>query len=270
MLALLSRSFSALLAAVAVLSRRMGDGTLLPGGCRGAERDFYALVVACVHRSTGRPAPPAAALLASSAFVGAEAAMVAAERALAMLHVRRWPARERRPLERFALAVMDAIPATAGLGGYSPGGELHLVAFVEQNMVDASSASVGYLDDGFREELLAKWASPAVAGALRDRGSLRDGVMVGELAGAELDVPVQADVAARGFRRCGLWSPACGLQPACGRLETTVRHFRLCGGCDSVAYCCDAHHGLHWDEGHRRECGALRRAGAKPPSTADA
>ena len=109
--------------------------------------------------------------------------------------------------------------------------------------------------------MVAKWASPAVADVLRARGSLRIGVAVVQQVGDNQEARMRADVAARGFRHCGL--------PSCGRRETTVRHFKLCGGCDAVAYCCDEHHDSHWKEGHRRECGALPRAGAKPPSTAD-
>ena len=99
-----------------------------------------------------------------------------------------------------------------------------------------------------------------MADVLHSRGSLQGVAGLKQTTSAD-EARHLKDVAARGFRRCGLSS--------CGKREATVCHFKLCNGCDAVAYCCDEHHDVHWREGHRRECGALRRAGAKPPSTAD-
>ena len=64
-----------------------------------------------------------------------------------------------------------------------------------------------------------------------------------------------ADLAAHGLLLCALLS--------CGKKELTVREFKVCSACKAVAYCCAEHGALHWTAAHKRECKALKAAGAK-------
>ena len=45
--------------------------------------------------------------------------------------------------------------------------------------------------------------------------------------------------------------------------------FKQCSACEAVVYCSAEHAALHWTQAHKKECAALKAAGAKPRSTAD-
>ena len=82
---------------------------------------------------------------------------------------------------------------------------------------------------------------------LRARGSLQGGVAARQAAMAEFDAREAADLAKKGLRRCAL--------PSCGKQETTVLQFRICGHCQrGVHYCCPEHAKQHWPV-HKREGG---------------
>jgi hypothetical protein len=125
----------------------------------------------------------------------------------------------------------------------------------------AQLSNLHALEPGFRDTLLTKWNSPAVGGVLRARGSLADAVTMIQKAGDSLTARQQADAEAHGFRACALAS--------CARREATVKHFKLCSGCEAVAYCCDEHAVEDWRAGHRKACKALKAAGARPQASAE-
>ena len=258
--ALLQRAWTTLLPAVAVLQRRLDAATLLPGSVREEERAFDTYMQAAGERARAVPQAQltdAATRHRRSVAVGC-ATLNPSFVGLNLLFTRPWPpwpAAERGALQPFVLAALDTVPATADVG-FRRGNELQLVSFFEQDLGERLC-----VDPAFHAAVMAKWTKPAVADVLRGRGSLQRGVSFIQEDDNVIEALKRADVAARGYRACGL--------PSCGKREVTVRHFKLCGGCDAVAYCCDEHHDAHWTEGHRRECRHLRAAGARPPSTAD-
>lgn len=247
--------------ALAVLVRRLASRTLLPGCCREEEETLFMHLQWAIWRAEGHsePLPGSAAVQAASATtVGYSAALGAVWVSLCLMRrCSGWPEPQLALAQVFVRSVLDAVPQTAGLpAGFAPGAELKLVAYF-----DRETGSPGGMDPAFFAAVWRAWRGEGVARVLRGRGSLLVGPPVIDAYDAAAAARRAADVAKRGLRRCGL--------PACGRQELTVRHFQLCGGCSAVAYCSDAHHAAHWKEGHRRECGALKAAGAKPPSTAD-
>ena len=76
-----------------------------------------------------------------------------------------------------------------------------------------------------------------------------------------LDKRVAADRIKHGLRWCAL--------PSCAKQETYVFDFKQCSACKAVVYCSAEHAALHWTRSNRKECAALKAAGAKPRSTAD-
>ena len=75
--------------------------------------------------------------------------------------------------------------------------------------------------------------------------------------GASLDAG-EAEAAARGLRTGSLAS--------CGSKEAHVSHFKLCGACHAVAYCCREHQLADWPA-HKAACKAARKAAAAAPSS---
>lgn len=128
----------------------------------------------------------------------------------------------------------------------SPDAHLSQVQFV--GVVAQLMASEESLDSSFRTALLEKWASPGVVGALREHGTLDGDKFVSDVGAATAALE-------RGRSPCAL--------PSCGAREAAARAFRVCSGCEKVAYCCAEHAAAHWKDGHKRECKELRAGGAK-------
>ena len=118
------------------------------------------------------------------------------------------------------------------------------------------------LEPPFRAALNRSFNLTAVQASLRGRGSLRghsESELI-EIRGFFI-AKKQADVAKHGLRWCAL--------PACAKQEVGVFDFKACSACKAVVYCSAEHGALHWAKGHKKECAALKVAGAKPRSTVD-
>ena len=118
------------------------------------------------------------------------------------------------------------------------------------------------LEQPFKAELTREWDRPVIQNALQARGVLKDlGGAIGARTSEKIMKNFAADLAKHGFRWCAL--------PSCAKQEIYVFDFKACSACKAVVYCSSEHGALHWTRGHRKECAALKAAGAKPRSTAD-
>lgn len=126
-----------------------------------------------------------------------------------------------RRAQAFVRLALDAIPRTAGQAA-SPTPEAELVGSVWVEL-----SKLGRRDPAFRAALVERWARPDIRAVLSARSSLQLGVASYVESTAHHEATRLADVAAR-RRSCGL--------PSCGRREVSVRHYRLCGGCDCGLY----------------------------------
>ena len=112
------------------------------------------------------------------------------------------------------------------------------------------------MEPSFRAALDARWTSPDVMAGIRLRGTMEESLTRVSNANAESEADQRADVAEHGLLLCAL--------PGCGKIEVTVREFKVCSACRAAAYCSAEHGGLHWARGHKHECKDLKAAGAKP------
>lgn len=98
----------------------------------------------------------------------------------------------------------------------------------------------------FCAELLRKWRSPGVAGALRSRGvTLETATLAADAGNDVFEARQRNDVAKHGLRGCAL--------PSCTKKETTVKELAHCSVCRFVVYCCAAHQAVDWDR-HKHAC----------------
>lgn len=294
------RARSAALAAASALLRRCAYGTLLPGRCRAEEEAHQKHVLRCVNRAAaaaaGRPdgaaaKPDSAALRANAAAAGHDALMEGACAALALLcapplFAQPPPGEEgaaaaaaaAATLRAVVVAALDAIPAVSARGApvFESSAERNLAAFVAA-VVAPRRGAAALIDPAFYSAVMAKWASPAVAEALRSRGGGAaaaaasreggggDGGEPGEQRGPAAEARPAAGAAAAGAPAAAAAAAtrACGL-PSCGKAEAFARQFRVCGGCGAVAYCGEEHAAAAWKAGHRRECRAAAAPKAAP------
>ena len=124
-----------------------------------------------------------------------------------------------------------------------------------------------HLEEPFKSELTRVWNRPALQNALRSRRMFDDAnfaalekKVTGKMS-EKLNKNAAADEAKHGLRWCAL--------PSCAKQEMHVFDFTACSACKAVVYCSEEHGALHWTATHRKECAALKAAGAKPRSTAD-
>ncbi len=209
------RAFEELLKAVAVLSPRLADGTLLPGRCRPEESEFWAsaflermppsLLFPGDHDASRMPAIAAAA--------GYISAVSVADVGLSSLVVCRWPDSihpEQARVEQFVLDVLDLMAATAAVSSLADSNltcEAHFAARFDE--IDPAR-----LEPNFAHAVFAKWNSAPVRAVRQARSLLTDplvATIASQMALVEEAMRKQADVARRGLHACAL--------PGCGRVE---------------------------------------------------
>ena len=260
--------------AMDVLQRRLDDGMILPGTCTDAEVAFALHFDASLYKAERLPAESRRTMREYGATIGYSAALDCAQYLLGMLgswnrsqdmHDAWISHFDADRAKRFILAAIGLIPSTTQLETICSR-ETLLVDFLEkdESRFLPLSSPMSCLDHAFRAAVVAKWRSPAVVGALRSRGLLGARAPNPEVeasTAAARAAREREDIAAKGFRRCAL--------PSCGLREATIRQFKVCSASFAVAYCSAEHAALHWADAHRRECKALKAAGAKPLTTTE-
>ena len=94
--ALVRQAWAVLVSVVLLLLRRLEVNTLLPGGVRDDELNFYAHAQAALRKATNRPVSPPAVLRASASTMGYNTLLDAMCRCLDMLRLPWWPAAQKR------------------------------------------------------------------------------------------------------------------------------------------------------------------------------
>jgi hypothetical protein len=247
-------------AVLASLERRKAAGTLLGGGCRPMEVEWYLQreIPANAEEKYGcvRVAARREACTASS-FIGYEAYLTAAS---CLLRINLFPC-----------TYTTAVPPSADL--------LEACGFVAHDVkmmkkprpfarqvelpaepdfasvlqeaarafVDASAhAGVGFL-------LARAWQRLERGGVLEERNVARSCAESLERGNARAAAAADA-AAARGLRCCAL--------EACAKRESHVSHFKLCSACKTVVYCSKAHQAEDWPS-HKAACKTARKAAAE-------
>ena len=233
---------------ISTLTRRKEAGTLLAGTCRAAEVAWfraYEFRITC-----GLPAVDA------HAYANAVAAMVGSETYLLAAAVSTRALLFARELQlSFAAFVASALDMLASLPGEpSPftTREEFLARMMHKLMLDEtyrkglSSFSAATLTDA--------WGRVERSGVLERRllGLATKPINPSHTLGAKL-AAVAEEGLARGLHTCAL--------AGCAAKEAHVSHFKKCGACRTVAYCCREHQVEDWPS-HKAACKAARKAAA--------
>ena len=241
-----------------VLTARLSADTCLVGRCFAVEEDFYARYCVLIVQSAGAT-PNKVVSETFKGEVGLVACMMAATDGLKRVFSTNSRGKqssvtdeERKDAQSFTLRCLGIL-ASASRVVRRTTQERKFSKLVCELLASND------LEEPFKAELTRAWDIPA----LRARGAFdeEDAAARAEIL-ETLDKKAAADKAKHGLRWCAL--------PSCAKQETNVFDFKACSACKAVVYCCAEHGALHWTQGHRKECAALKAAGAKPRSTADA
>ena len=233
--ALKRASWNALLAAVAILQRRLADDTLLPGAMRANEEEYSLRALLCVEKAAGRAAPRAASFHLASQVEGYSTLVSALLKSLDFLRLQ-WPAAQRRSVESFALQALDVIPRTANIT-ITVATEHHVVTLFEQFMSPRAYGSA----------FCALCSASGVQMQCAACSALEACCSLGPPPPRRADFQAleRADIAEHGLRECAL--------PSCDKTEKSVKEFKLCAGCHLLLYCCLEHQALDW-KAHKTAC----------------
>jgi hypothetical protein len=251
---LLAPLASLFFAAADTVQRRLAAGTLLEGTCRAAEVTWFKLTqehaVKCAPGMSRVDASRAIAVMAS--FCGYTTLLEVAEFTPRMLDrvdrglIAMTEQQLSTSLSLLAAAVDHFLhPRVQGFAISSES----FFATTMGNKVADPDLLLAY-GGAKAEQLLEKWRRVEQSGEIQRRAGVRD---VGTAARRLNQAAVAAAAAAAsapGLRTCALAS--------CSAREQHPAHFKSCGACKTVAYCCKEHQVEHWPS-HKAACIAARK-----------
>jgi len=252
-------SFRILLAAFASLERRRAAGTLLPGTCRGwPEEEWYEQFIRQRQVLNKEPAFEQEELALQVQFVGYDAYLFAASDAVRALMLNLSSASLTfLLLGRFAVSALDLFEQPRPeFWGNAPLSSENVLANYMQSLTEQCGPLLEEDGPGVlgppAAELLARWQRFVRSGVLHDR-SVDAGAERIRSMSAATSAAIAARLAAATLRCCSLGS--------CGARELHPGHYKQCGACKAVAYCCREHQLEDWPA-HKAACKAARKAAA--------
>ena len=163
--ALRRRAWAILVPVHALLLRRLGDNTLLPGTVKEEEGTFFARSQAFACKAKDEPVPSEIVLQSFGVTLGYTTLLDAVCNTLASLIETQGFALPRESARSFVLTAFDAIPRTATMRNVVQR-EADLVMVMDTHMTPRN------FEPSFCAAVLRKWRSSAVADVLRARGVL--------------------------------------------------------------------------------------------------
>ncbi len=113
---------------------------------------------------------------------------------------------------------------------------------------------VSGMDEMATKKLCAAWRRLLRSGVLRARG-IDEGIDASDQHRKRISAATAADLAAGPLQQCAL--------AGCAAREAHVSHFKRCGACRAVWYCCREHQVEDWPS-HKAACKVAREAAADP------
>jgi hypothetical protein len=249
----------ALRAAIATLERRRAAGTLLPGTCRTwPEEEWYGEYLQHREALNNEPAHSPVELALLAQFVGYEAYIFAAATASGAMGFKLSSnSSDALPFARFIMRAIDLFeqPRLKLWEGYSLASENALSNTMQEfsevygPRIAAHDASL----PAFVKELFTRWQRCARGDVLQER-EIVAGMAHNERVLSARDEDVAARLATATLRCCSLRS--------CGARELHPNHYKHCGSCKTIAYCCREHQLEDWPA-HKAACKAARKAAAE-------
>jgi hypothetical protein len=237
------------------LTRRKAARTLLPGSCRPTEVAWYWAFQTCGYRDA--EARPLADAL--SVVVGTETYASAAVAALRVLTFATGP--QFLPYAAFLASALDLLASQPPvpvlvLGELAPTDEMTMASSVRRLL--QTPVFMRQLGDVAATLLIDAWRRLERSGVLETRllGRVNEPLKPSGSLKARLEAAA-AEGAARGLHTCAL--------AGCAAKEAHVSHFKKCGACKTVAYCCKEHQVEDWPS-HKAACKAARNLKVAAPA----
>jgi hypothetical protein len=242
-----------LASAVASLERRHAAGTLLGAACRPGEKAWFSCAVTSMESELGWTA---AQIKTRAESVGYENCMAVAAAALPVLTAADIfaPCCVAADWHDFTLHVVRAadllrLPRPHDMNVASTAETCFLDKFEGNTAVKAAAQG---LDPALAQQLAAAWQRLDASGVLQTRRSIVDPEKLNNSAPGLRNLVTQC-AAAPGLRTCALGG--------CGAKEAHPSHFKSCGACKTVCYCCKEHQVEDWPA-HKAACKEARSAAA--------
>ena len=244
---------------MAVLDRRKAAGTLLPGCCLPAEEVYhtasarYALTLQGLKQAV---VAQQAAVLAP--YLGVDTYVrVAADVAFMLMNVDAMKVvfvisdEQNTAAYLFLASALDLMARPRDYQLWFPG-EPGLVQILREVI-----PAVRDLDEPAAKQLCVAWQRLLRSGVLRARG-IDEGIDQTNQRYLRTRAAADADLAAGRLQQCAL--------SGCAAREAHASHFKRCGACRTVCYCCREHQVEDWPA-HKAACKAARK-GAEDPAGA--
>ena len=245
----------------AVLNRRKAAGTLLPGSCRAVEETFHmALMRHSMELGGNSQAMAAASAAAMAPYVGVETYVRVACFMAYMLNgnikQKRLPFElsdeQKHAAYLFVASAVDLMTRPRSLDSWLAG-EPELVSQIRRLIPKVSD-----LDEPATKKLCTAWQRALRSGVLSARG-IDEGIEQTDQLNARIRARVDEEVASGRLQQCAL--------AGCAAREAHASHFKRCGACRAVCYCCREHQLEDWPS-HKAACKAARKAAADPAADA--
>ncbi len=244
-----------LLAAMATLERRKATGTLLAGMCRSwPEEEWYGLLLQRRRVWNGNSLRSPEELADLVQFVGYDAYLDVAASVVFSFDSEPSPD---HALWRFAVRAIDLFeqprPKIWVSSSQTLASESVLTCTMQKFSETCSSClkkNGPHALPGPVAETFARWQRFARSGVLQERHVFADFARIYTHTSAA-SAATQARLAAATLRCCSLRS--------CGARELHPSHYKQCGACKTVAYCCREHQLEDWPA-HKAACKAARKA----------
>jgi len=245
--------------AMAVLERRKAAGTLLQGSCRPVEEAYQIHVTRHILELQGDTQAMEMTPVVYAPYVGVETYFRVASSVAFMLintgvFVRTFLLSDEQKNTAY-LFIASALDLMARPRDYNSwlSGEPGLVGNLRVLIPRVSD-----LDNPATKQLCAVWRRVLRSGVLGAR-SIDEGIDITAQKQQHLRSAADADLAAGRLQQCAL--------VGCAARESHASHFKRCGSCRTVAYCCREHQVADWPA-HKAACKAARKAAAEDADAA--
>jgi hypothetical protein len=247
---------------MAVLERRKAAGTLLPGSCRPVEETFQVAVKrhnlefqGWTRASAAREAAQLAPYMGVGTYIRVSTSV--AFMLINMIRLQHAYVLSDEQIDSALLFLASALDLMARPRDYDTwlAGEPELVRLLRGLL-----PIVECMDYPAVETLHAAWQRLLRSGVLRARG-IDDGIDEVHKLHLRTRAAADADLAAGRLQQCAL--------AGCEARESHASHFKKCGACRAVCYCCREHQVEAWPS-HKAACKAAREAAADPADASGA
>jgi hypothetical protein len=245
---------------MAVLDRRKAAGTLLPGSCRPVEEAFQKAAARLELELQGCTQADAAESAAARApYVGLETYFCVAANVAYMLCDLDFlksafvlSDEQKHAAYLFVARALDLMARPRNFDSWMTG-EPGLVEELRKLI-----PAVSDVDEPATKKLCAAWRRVLRSGVLRERG-IDKGIDATDQQHQRICAAAAADLAAGRLQQCAL--------AGCAACESHASHFKRCGACRTVCYCCREHQVEDWPS-HKAACKAARKAAAEDADAA--